>query len=95
MASDNIPIHAFVEAKYSTPAMQRLVEGWRVEPRIVVERLVEHFREMGIFQVTRQNETLIIDGIRHQLKNSPEILRLVMRMQVEEQRRAKSRHANG
>ncbi len=95
MASDNVPIHAFVEQKYLSAPMQRLVDGWRLEPKVVVDRLVDHFREMGIYQVTRQNEALILEGIRHQLKHSPDIMRLVMRARLDEQRRAKTRHGVG
>lgn len=95
MASDNQPIQAFVELKYHTPAIQRLVDGWRVEPKVIMDRLIEHFRDMGIFQVTRQNEALISEGIRHQLKHSPDILKLVMRANVEEQQRVKTRHSAG
>lgn len=92
MSYDTTPIHAYVEQKYLSGPVQKHVDGWRLEPKVVIDRLVDHFRDMGIYRVTRQNESIVSAGILHLLKNSPEILRLVQRAYAEEQRRAKTRH---
>jgi hypothetical protein len=92
MAPDNVPIYAYVQQKYGSAAVQRLVEGWRLESKVIIDRIVDHFRDMGIYTVSRQNEVLIVKGILHQLRHSPEILRLVVRANLEEQRRTRSRH---
>lgn len=92
MAADRVPIMHFLEERYSTRPVQRIVESWRVEPKQVIERLGEHFREMGIFAVDAHNERLVLLSMLHTLRHSPEILRLVLSARREEQRTQKNRH---
>ena len=90
---EDIPIQLFVNQRYSTPAVQKLVDGWRVEPHLVIDKLVEHFREMGIYRVSGAHEPLILKNLMHQLKHSPEILSLVHKARNDEQKRQRNRHA--
>ncbi len=93
MGLEDTPIQFFIAQRFSTPAVQRLIEGWRVEPADIVEKLVEHFREMGIFKVTAGHEALITKTILFQLKNSPEISKLVQRAKMDEMKRQRNRHS--
>jgi len=88
-----VPIQHFVTEKYLSKPIQKLVESWRLEPRIVIDKLVAHFREMGIFTVTAQHEKLMLQSIVHYLKSSPELSSLAQRARSEELRRQRSRHA--
>jgi hypothetical protein len=93
MTPELVPINRFVLQKYQTPMVQKIVESWRLEPQVVIEKLVEHFREMGIFAVSFQHERLITASIVHHLKHSPDIARLVLRARNEELRKQRNRHA--
>ncbi len=92
MRADRVPIMHFIEERYATRPVQRIVETWRVEPKQIIERLTEHFREMGIFAVDAHNERLVLLSMLHTLRHSPEILRLVQNARREEQKSQKIRH---
>lgn len=94
MALEKIPIHVFVANRYSSLAVQKIVEGWRIEPAEVIERLIEHFREMGVYEVPYGHEPMMIENMLIQLRHSPEILKMVQRMRSEELRRQRARHAD-
>jgi len=93
MSFEDIPIHIFVSQRFSSHSVQRVVENWRVEPSVLIDRLIDHFKEMGIFRVARGHEGLIMKNMIHQLKSSPEISRMVYRARQEEMRRQRNRHA--
>jgi hypothetical protein len=93
MAHEDVPIQLFVNQRYMMPAVQKIVDGWRVEAHHVIDKLVEHFREMGIYRVSSVHEALIMKNLMHQLRNSPEILSLVQKARMEEQKRQRNRHA--
>jgi hypothetical protein len=93
MAHENMPILQFVTTKFQTQAVQRIVDSWRVEAKEVVEKVVEHFREMGIYTVPGAQERLITESMVFLLRTSPEISRMVARARNEEIRRSRNRHA--
>lgn len=93
MAYEDVPIQLFVNQRYLTPVVQKLVDGWRVEAHHVIEKLVEHFREMGIYRVAAVQEQLVIKNMMHQLRHSPDIMRLVQRARQDELKRQRNRHA--
>lgn len=88
-----VPIQHFVTEKYLSKSVQKLVESWRLEPRIVIDKLVLHFREMGIFSVTAQHDKLMLQSIVHYLKSSPDLAQMAQRARSDELRRQRSRHA--
>ena len=93
MNFEDIPIHIFVSQSFSSRSVQRVIENWRVEPSALIERLVDYFKEMGIFRVAHGHEGLIMRNMIHQLKSSPEISRMVYKARQEEMRRQRNRHA--
>lgn len=93
MSSDDLPIALFIERNYSSRRVQKLVETWRVEPSIVITKLIDHFREMGIFFVSPRHEPLMLQNMLFQLRNSAEIQQLVHKAKSEEMKRQRSRHA--
>lgn len=93
MAFEDVPIQLFVNQLYMRPVVQKIVDGWRVEAHVVVDKLVEHFREMGIYRVAPVNEKLITKNLMHQLRNSPDIQSMVQRARQDEQKRQRNRHA--
>ena len=93
MNYEHVPIAQFVSQRFSSPQVQKLVEAWRVEPQIVIDKIVDYFREMGIFKVTPGHEALLTKNMMHQLRNSPELNQLVNRAKQEELKRQRNRHA--
>jgi hypothetical protein len=91
MALEDVPIQFFVTQQYLTPAVQKIVDGWRVEPQQVIDRLVDHYREMGLFRVHASQEKMLAMDIVHQLRNSPELTRLVQRARSHEASNARAR----
>ena len=94
MHPDATPIEEFLASKYSHRRIQVIVENWRVESEIIIDILIEQFRDMGIFFVRSNQERLILDNMIYQIKNLPEITNLVRRAEQEETTRKKSRHAD-
>ncbi len=94
MNYEEIPIQNFVTTKYQTPAVQKIVEQWRVEPQLVVEKVVEHFRELGIYKVAFNHERMLTRHMLQLLRNSPEIMKLVTKARSEELKRQRNRHAD-
>lgn len=87
------PIANYITLRYMTPAIQKLVDGWRVEPQLVVERAIEYFREMGIYTVPYQQDALIMGNLVRYLKTSADLQRLVQRARNEELKRQRNRHS--
>ena len=93
MALEDVPIQFFVTQQYLLPSVQKIVDGWRVEPQQVIDRLVDHYREMGIFRVLAGQESMIAGDIMFQLRSSPELTRLVQRARNDEATAARARAA--
>lgn len=93
MVHEDIPIQLFVNQRYMMPVVQKIVDGWRVDAHVIVDKLVDHFREMGIYSVSGAHEKLIMKNLLHQLRSSPDILKLVTRARHEEQKRQRNRHS--
>jgi hypothetical protein len=94
MALEKIPINHFVMQRYGHHSVQKIVETWRIEPGEIINKLIEHFREMGIYEVAYGHEKLMMNTMLVHLKHSPEIMRMVARMRQEELRRVRNRHAD-
>ncbi len=90
----DIPIQLFVSQEYHTPAVQVIVDTWRVEPQLVIERVIEHFREMGIYRIRPNHHRLIKKAMLNHLKTSPEIMRMVVKNRNDEMKRQRNRHAD-
>jgi hypothetical protein len=93
MGLESTPIVMFVMQRYQTPQVQKIVDGWRLEPQHVIDKLVEHFREMGVYAVPFRHEQLLTRDLIHQLRHSPEIYRLVQKARQDEMRKQRNRHA--
>ncbi len=87
------PIQVYLTQRYMTSVVQKIVDGWRIEPQLVVDKMLEHFREMGIFVVPFKQDELIIRSLIRYLRTSPDIARLVQRSRSEELRRQRNRHS--
>jgi len=90
---DKIPIWHFITLRYMTPPIQKIVETWRVEPSLVIKKLNDYFKEIGLYAVTREQDPLVMQTIIFQLKNSPEIQKLLAKTRQDELRRQRNRHA--
>ena len=93
MNIEGVPISEFVSHKFTLFKIQKIIDSWRVEPKLIVEKLVEHFREMGIFTVYYGHDAIIFNSMVFLLKNSPEIQQLVQRANHDELKRQRTRHA--
>ncbi len=93
MNYEEIPIQSFVAAKFQTPAVQKIVEQWRVEPVMIVEKVVEHFLDLGIYKVAASHERMLMKHMLQMLKTSPDIMKLVSKAKNEEARKQRNRHA--
>lgn len=94
MFLDPMPINQFVHQRYLTQTIQKIVESWRVEPQLVIEHIVEHFKQMGVFRVYPGHERIILRSMVNQLKVSPDLAQLVARAHTDEIRRQRNRHAD-
>jgi hypothetical protein len=93
MHLDHLPISHYIAQRYMTPAIQKLVDGWRVEPQLVVDRAVEYFKDMGIYSVPRSQDSLIMSNLMRYLKTSTDLQRMVSRARAEELKRQRNRHS--
>ncbi len=93
MNYEEIPIQNFVSSKFSTPSVQKIIESWRVEPQLVIDKVVEYFREMGIYKVGFNQDRMLMNNMLTLLKNSPEIMRMVNKARNDELKRQRNRHA--
>jgi hypothetical protein len=93
MNTESTPIGIFVESHYSSKKIQKVVASWRVEPTVIVNKLIDHFREMGIYYVAPGHELLILNNILYQLRYSADIQLLVHRARNDEMKRQRNRHA--
>lgn len=93
MNYDGQPIADFVTQRYMSPMIQKMVDGWRVEPQLVVERAIEYFREMGIYTVPHRQNALILKNLIRYLKTSADLQRLVARARQDELKRQRNRHS--
>ncbi len=87
------PIAHYITQRYMTPQIQKLVDGWRVEPQLVVDRAIEYFKDMGIYTVPYQQDALIMGNLIRYLKTSADLQRMVQRARVEELKRQRNRHS--
>ncbi len=94
MYHDDIPIQNYIVIKYQLPLIQKIVDPWRLEPVAVIEKLTEHFREMGVFRVPYGQDGIMLKTMIMFLKTSPDIMRMVIRARNEEIKRQKNRHAD-
>ena len=94
MTQDAKPIVYFVAERYSTPAVQRIVDTWRIEPALVIQKLAEHFQEMGIYRVAAGHEKVLAEHMLQLLRHSPELQRMVSKAKQEDAKRQRSRHAD-
>ena len=79
MNVDKVPIEIYINLKFQDKDIIKFVENWRVESEELRDVVVEHFREMGIFQTEPTTEPMLKDVIRGVLANSPKIVKLVAR----------------
>lgn len=93
MNIEGIPISQFISQKFTLLKIQKIIESWRIEPKSIVDKLVEHYREMGIFTVHYGHEEIIVNNMVFLLKNSPEIQHIVQRANQDELKRQRTRHA--
>ena len=93
MYLEPVPIEIFINDKFRSRIVQKLIESWNIEPDKIVDVLVRHFRDMGILSVSFVNDRVIFDSMVFHLKTSPDIRSLVTKMRREEQMRRRSRHA--
>ena len=91
---EDIPVQVFVAQKYHTPQVQKFVEEWRVEPESVIDKIVDHFKELGIFRVGLSQHRIIQDAMMTYLRTSPEIQKMVLKLRAYELRRQRNRHAD-
>lgn len=87
------PIQHYVTQRYMTQPVQKIVDGWRVEPQLVVDKLIDYFREMGIFVVPYNQDALIMKNLIRYLKTSHELSHMVSRARNEEMKRQRNRHS--
>jgi hypothetical protein len=90
---DQIPVLQFVTQMYSSRSVQKIVEFWRIEPAQVIEKITDHFREMGIYRVNDHHQRLLLIHMLHLLRHSPEIQRMAEKASFDEARRQRSRHS--
>lgn len=93
MNIEGVPIAQFVTQKFTLLKVQKIIETWRIEPKAIIDKLVEHFREMGIFIVHYGHEEIIVNNMVFILKNSPDIQHLVQKANQDELKRQRTRHA--
>lgn len=93
MSNESLPIALFIESQYANKKIQKVVESWRIEPAVIITKLIEHFREMGIFHVLAGHESLMLQNILFQLRHSADIQGLVQKAKIDELKRQRSRHA--
>ncbi len=87
------PIAQYVMQRYMTPSIQKLVDGWRVEPQLVVDRAIEYFRDMGIYTVPYQQNALMMGNLVRYLKSSADLKRMVQSARHDELKRQRNRHS--
>ncbi len=91
---DDQTIATFVTKTFALPAVQKIVESWRVDPAKVIEMLIDHFKDMGILRVPRKHHTLQFRNMVYFLKHSPELQKMVTRTNQDELRKQRTRHAD-
>ena len=91
---DRRPIELVVKGYFGARSIQNIVDPWRIEPDVLVVRLTEHFRDLGIYFVEKGQEEMILENMIFQLKSAPDIQGLVAKNRADEQRRQQKRHAD-
>ena len=79
MLVDKLPIEIYINQKFESKEIIKLIESWRVESEVLRDAVVQAFREMGIYQIEPASEHLMGSVIISVLKNSPDIYKLVKR----------------
>ena len=71
----------------------KITDSWNIEREEVVSIIIAHFKELGIFYVDPMKHAKIIyKNIHFQLKNSPDLMARIKKIN-EEIERAKARHS--
>ena len=94
MIYESIPIEVFVSQTYDAESVRTLVENWRIEPDTIMKNVIDHFRELGIFAVTFSQRKLMQEAMITYMRTSPEIVKMVIKSDQDEAKRAKTRHAD-
>lgn len=94
MLTESLPLHTFVATSFQKPAIQGLIENWRIETNLLQHILVQNIRELGIFSVTPQFEKELFAFIIYLLRNSPEIRQRVRKADEVDKARKFTRHAS-
>ena len=79
MLVDQLPIEIYINQKFESKEIVKLIESWRVESEELRDAVVQAFRDMGIYQIEPSSEFLMQGVIISILKFSPEIYKLVKR----------------
>jgi len=94
LQTEPIPIHIYVEQCFHNRTIAQMINGWKVEPRELIDIILVHFRDMGIFFALPSYRDLILKNIIHNLKYSREITTLVKEVEYESlKRQQQNRHA--
>jgi hypothetical protein len=75
MLTEAMPIKLFVRISLERREIKSIIEEWRVEHDVLIQCIVNHFNEVGIFEVRPHLEQVIRLRIAGFIKSSPEILK--------------------
>ncbi len=95
MGQPGKPIETVIEKAFEKREVQNLTASWRVEPIEILRIVIAHFREMGIYFVSKDQEDIIFKNVLHHLKNSTEIMaKIAQARRAEDLRRTHHRHSD-
>jgi hypothetical protein len=89
-----LPIENYVQQQFGHQSVIKIIQNWRVEPEVLVNIIINHFRDMGIYYVGPKQEKLMQKSLIHGLKNSPEIIKMLKRAEQSELSRRRNRHGD-
>ena len=84
LRTEPVPIENFVSLEFGRNTVAKLIANWRIEPETLIQIIISHHREMGVFFVYPQHEKVIQKSIINALKSSPEVVRLLRRAEMNE-----------
>lgn len=93
MLTEPLPIDIFIATRFEERRIAKFIENWPLEAEVLVKIVAQHFKDMGVYQVSGSLDASLTDMIITILRNSPAVGDLLHKAELAEAARRQSRHA--
>ena len=77
MITESVPLQIYIRQSFDTKEIKAVTDQWRVETGQLMNIVISHLNEIGVYSVAPNNEKFMKEVILAFLNNSPEIIKLV------------------